>query len=92
MNPNNQIIETDEIDLSEIIRKLWKEKFLILSISLIVSALAYAYIAFKPKTFQTTVVLRNIPSTLFIKFDTVLNLKLQQQQQQQQKQQKQQQQ
>ena len=34
MNPNNQTIETDEIDLGEIIRKLWKEKFLILSISL----------------------------------------------------------
>jgi LPS O-antigen subunit length determinant protein (WzzB/FepE family) len=42
MNPNNQTIETDEIDLGEIIRKLWKDKFLILSISLIVSALAYA--------------------------------------------------
>ena len=34
MNPNNQALETDEIDLGEIIRKLWKEKFLILSISL----------------------------------------------------------
>ena len=84
MNPNNQTIETDEIDLGKIIRKLWKEKFLILSISLIVSALAYAQVTFKPKTFQTTVVLRNIPSTLFVKFDTAINLQKQQQQQQQQ--------
>ncbi|MDA7564808.1 Wzz/FepE/Etk N-terminal domain-containing protein [Pelagibacteraceae bacterium] len=84
MNPNNQTIETDEIDLGEIIRRLWKEKFLILSISLIVSALAYVYVAFKPKTFQTTVVLRNIPSTLFVKFDTAINLQKQQQEQQQQ--------
>jgi hypothetical protein len=30
-------------------------------------------IAFKPKTFQTTVVLRDIPSTLFIKFDTAIS-------------------
>ena len=53
MNPNNQTIETDEIDLGEIIRKLWKEKFLILSISLIVSALAHAHILFlKPKHFK----------------------------------------
>ena len=68
MNSNNQTIETDEIDLGEIIRKLWKEKFLILSISLIVSALAYIHVILKPKTFQTTVVLRNLPSTSFIKF------------------------
>jgi len=74
MNPGNQSIETDEIDLGEIIRNLWKEKFLILSISLIVSALAYVYIAFKPKTFQTTVVLRNIPNKLFVKFDDAINL------------------
>ena len=74
MNSNNQTIETDEIDLGEIIRKLWKEKFLILSISLIVSVLAYTHVAFKPKTFQTTVVLRNIPTTLFLNFDTYLNL------------------
>ena len=68
MNPNNQTLETDKIDLGEIIRKLWKEKFLILSISLIVSALAYIHVILKPKTFQTTVVLRNLPSTSFIKF------------------------
>jgi len=74
MNPNNQTIETDEIDLAEIIRKLWKEKFLILSISLIVSALANINVILKPKTFQTTVVLKNIPRTLFIKFDTAINL------------------
>ena len=86
MNSNNQTIKTDEIDLGEIIRKLWKEKFLILSISLIVSALAYINVAFKPKTFQTTVVLRDIPSTLFIKFETAIKLKQQQQQQQQQQQ------
>ena len=84
MNPNNQTIETDEIDLGEIIQKLWKEKFLILSISLIVSALAYISVVSKPKTFQTTVVLRNIPSSLFIKFDNAINLAQQQQQQQQQ--------
>lgn len=74
MNSNNQTIKTDEIDLGEIIRKLWKEKFLILSISLIVSALAYTNVAFKPKTFQTTVVLRIIPSTLFVKFDAASKL------------------
>ena len=56
MSPKNQIIETDEIDLGEIIRKLWKDKFLIISVSLIFSVLAYANIAFKPKTFETTIV------------------------------------
>lgn len=83
MNPNNQIIETDEIDLGEIIRKLWKEKLLILSISLIFSISAYVYSVSKPKRFETTIVLKNIPNSLFVKFDAAINLTKQQQQQQQ---------
>ena len=89
MEPNKKIIETDEIDLGEVIRKLWKEKFLILSISLIFSVLAYATIVLKPKQFQTTIVLKNIPSTLFIKFEDYIKLQQQQQEQQQQQQQQQ---
>ena len=34
MNPNNQTIPDDEIDLKEIILTLWKEKYLILIITL----------------------------------------------------------
>ena len=84
MKPNDQIIEIDEIDLGEVVRKLWKEKFLILSFSLIFSVLAYLNIFLKPKQFQTTIVLKNIPSTLFVKFEGFIKQQQQQQQQQQQ--------
>jgi LPS O-antigen subunit length determinant protein (WzzB/FepE family) len=35
MKRNSRILQDDEIDLSEIIKTLWKEKILILSISLV---------------------------------------------------------
>ena len=84
MSPNNQKIETDEIDLGEIIRNFWKEKFFILSISLLFSALTYTHIALKPNTFQTTIVLKSIPITLLAKFDDIINIQQQQEQQEQQ--------
>ena len=90
MSPNNQKIETDEIDLGEIIRNFWKEKFLILSISLLFSALTYTHIALKPKTFQTTIVLKSIPITLLAKFDDIINIQHKQEQQEQEQQQNQQ--
>jgi LPS O-antigen subunit length determinant protein (WzzB/FepE family) len=78
MNLNNQTIETDEIDLGKIIRKLWKDKFLILSVSLIFSLLSYLHISQKPKEFQTTITLREIPSTLLNKFDSEIKFSQQQ--------------
>ncbi len=74
MNLKNQTIETDEIDLANITRELWKDKFLIFSISLIFSILSYLYISFKPKEFQTHISLRPIPSTLLTKFDNEIKV------------------
>jgi LPS O-antigen subunit length determinant protein (WzzB/FepE family) len=72
MRHKNKIIETEEVDLGEIIRKLWKDKFLIICTALIFSVSSYLYISFKPKTFVTTATLRSLPNTLFIKFENEL--------------------
>ena len=83
MNLNIQKIDTDDIDVAEVIKWLWKEKNIILSISLIFFVSAYIYIYSLPKKYQTVIVLREIPQTLFSKFDNVIKLQQQQQQQQQ---------
>jgi LPS O-antigen subunit length determinant protein (WzzB/FepE family) len=86
MNFDNQNIVINEIDIGGIIQKLWKEKLLILSISLIFSILGYIYSSLKPIKFETTIVLKSIPMTLFDKFDNAIKLHQQQQEQQQQEQ------
>ena len=83
MRHKNQIIETEEVDLVEIIRKLWKDKFLIIFITLIFSVSSYLYISLKPKTFETTATLKSLPNTLFVKFENELKQNQQQQEEQQ---------
>lgn len=83
MRHKNQIIETEEVDLVEIIRKLWKDKFLIIFITLIFSVSSYLYISLKPKTFETTATLRSLPNTLFVKFENELKQNQQQQEERQ---------
>ena len=43
MKKNNTYLADDEIDLANIIKSLWKEKILILSISIICGFLGYFY-------------------------------------------------
>ena len=71
-NIENQFIQTDDIDLIELIQKVWKEKILILSFSLIFFILAFFYASFKPKEFKTTIVLKNVHQFLFLKYNSVL--------------------
>jgi LPS O-antigen subunit length determinant protein (WzzB/FepE family) len=49
VKPDSRILQDDEIDLVEIIKTLWNEKILILSISLIFMAIGYVYGAFQAK-------------------------------------------
>jgi LPS O-antigen subunit length determinant protein (WzzB/FepE family) len=65
MKKNNPYITDDEIDLSELIRILWREKILILSISIICGLLGYLYASFEPEEFKTKIKLKNPPYQLF---------------------------
>jgi len=48
----NNYLADDEIDLGDIIKVLWREKILILSISIICGLLGYLYASFKPAEFK----------------------------------------
>jgi LPS O-antigen subunit length determinant protein (WzzB/FepE family) len=65
MRQNSRNIQDDEIDLSEIIKTLWNEKILILSISLIFMVIGYVYGSLQPKIYKTEIILREAPSSLF---------------------------
>ena len=84
MSTTHKTFQTDEVDIVEVITWLWKEKIVILSISLIFFVSAFIHTSLKPKQFKTIIVLKEIPLNLFLKFDNVIDLKQQQQQQQQQ--------
>ena len=65
MKKNNPYITDDEIDLGDLLRTLWREKVLILSISIICGLLGYLYASFKPEEFTTEIKLNNPPPQLF---------------------------
>jgi LPS O-antigen subunit length determinant protein (WzzB/FepE family) len=72
MKKNNSYLADDEIDLGDLLRTLWREKILILSISIICGLLGYLYASFKPEEFKTEIKLKNPPSQLFEPYAHVL--------------------
>lgn len=75
MNPNNQTIPDDEIDLKEIILTLWKEKILIFVITLLFTFLGFFYQAFKPKVYQTSATIRFTSYAVFEEFLPFMTIK-----------------
>jgi LPS O-antigen subunit length determinant protein (WzzB/FepE family) len=71
MKKNNSYLTDDEIDLGDLIRILWREKILILSISIICGLLGYLYASFKPEEFITEIKLKNPPFQLFEPYTNV---------------------
>jgi LPS O-antigen subunit length determinant protein (WzzB/FepE family) len=65
MKKNNPYLADDEIDLGDLLRTLWREKILILFISIICSLLGYLYASFKPEEFKTEIKIKNPPPQLF---------------------------
>ena len=65
MKKNNSYLADDEIDLGSIIKSLWKEKILILSISIICGLLGYFYALSKPQEFKTEITIKNPPTQIF---------------------------
>ena len=67
MNTKIQIPD-GEIDLVEIIKKLWKEKILIIGLSLLFAALAYWIATLIPKKFEASVKINRVSSISFESF------------------------
>ncbi len=65
MKRNSLLTQDDEIDLLEFIRELWKEKILIISVSLLFMAIGYVYGTLQPKIYKEKILLREAPSYLF---------------------------
>ena len=80
MKKNNSYLE-DEIDFREIIKTLWHEKILILSISFVFMVAGYVYGALQPKIYKTEIVLREAPSSFFEVYRSFYITEQQQQQQ-----------
>jgi LPS O-antigen subunit length determinant protein (WzzB/FepE family) len=65
MKKNNPYITDDEIDLGNLVITLWREKILILSISIICGLAGYLYASFQPQEFRTEIKLKNPPIQIF---------------------------
>jgi len=65
MKQNSTNMQDGEINLKEIIQKLWKKKFLIFFVSLIFTVTGYVYGVFQPKIYKSEIILREAPNDLF---------------------------
>ena len=65
MKKNNTYSDNNETDLADIIKSLWGEKILILSISIICGLIGYFYALLKPQEFKTEIILKNPPTQIF---------------------------
>ena len=74
MKKNNSYLADDEIDLNDLIKLLWREKILILSISIICGLAGYLYASFQPQEFKTEIQLKNPPSQLFEPYKDVFSV------------------
>ena len=70
MKKNNPYITDDEIDLGDLVRTLWREKILILSISIICGLAGYLYASFQTQEFRTEIKLKNPPIQIFEPYST----------------------
>jgi LPS O-antigen subunit length determinant protein (WzzB/FepE family) len=65
MKKNNAYLADDEINLEDLIKSLWREKIIILSISIICGLLGYFYGLSKPQELKTEIILKNPPAQIF---------------------------
>ena len=65
MKINKLYIKADDIDLLELLRKIYKEKVLLISVSLLFMVIGYVYGLLQPKIYKTTVLLREAPAYLY---------------------------
>ena len=63
MTVQHQHLSTDEIDLVELFRSLWRQKVLIIGVTLVVTLLAAAYAFLATPYYQTKTYLRPVPQS-----------------------------
>lgn len=73
MKKNNTHLADDEIDLRDIIKSLWREKIITLSVSIICGLVGYLYTFFQPQEFKTEIIIKNPPSQLFEPYSYAYN-------------------
>ena len=79
MKQNSSRTQDIQIDLFEFIRKLWKAKILIISVSLLFMFIGYVYAVLQPQIYKTTILLRDAPSHIFEEhriFSTIKDLQI----------------
>jgi hypothetical protein len=64
MNKKNLEFD-DALDFEKIIRRIWKEKVLILSINILCTLLFFLYALIAYKEFKTTIIIKNPPENLY---------------------------
>jgi|688.fasta_scaffold340211_2 hypothetical protein len=73
MKKNNPYLADDEIDLGDLLRIFWREKILILSISIICSLFSYYYLSSRViQEFKTEIFLKDPPPQIFDSYDSAL--------------------
>jgi len=65
MKKNNLYLSDNEIDLGNLIKSIWREKIIVLSISIICGLFGYVHSVTQPKMYKVEIVLRNAPSFIF---------------------------
>jgi len=65
MKKNNTYLADYEFDLGDVIKSLWREKILILSISIICGLAGYFYASFQPQEFKSEIKFKKPPVQLF---------------------------
>ena len=73
MKKNNTNLVDDEIDLRDFIKLLFREKILILSISIICGLAGYLYASFQPQEFKAEITIKNPPPQLFESYNNSNN-------------------
>jgi len=72
MKKNNFYLSDNEIDLGILIKSIWREKIIVLSISIICGLFGYAYNVSQPKMHKVEIVLRDAPSSVFEAYRTFI--------------------
>lgn len=71
MKKNNPYFSDDEINFGDLIKLLWRQKILILPISIICGLASYLYEYFQPQKFKTEITLKNPPNQLFESYSRI---------------------
>ena len=72
----NYLQENEEVDLGILLKHLWKEKIIIICLSILFAILFYIYIIILPKKYQSQIFIQKPPSVLFSKYDEYYDLNL----------------